>query len=160
MPVYPGSTFHSVHYFHANVWPRSVPLGGGFHVLALVSPGTSSEKVAFSDNTQVTCAAALTTWQSAIGEDPVTIPQSLALVKARFLLRTVADDNGAVEVAKVEVASTGSGLIATVEIDHKVVAAQAVNTVVDGINLGVTALTNAYAVPNSAEADYIYGSSS
>jgi hypothetical protein len=154
MPSYPPSHTTTLHFFDATV---RLKYSGGFLITALISPSTVYEKSAFDDTTQVTVAAALNSWEAVRVEWPLS--QSVAFEKATVTLRTPPDSDGRVVGSTVTIVSSGIGLTATVERDHKVQASQSVDSVMQGIQLGIDDLTNAYAAPASAEAEYLYSSS-
>jgi hypothetical protein len=154
MSTYPPNHFKTLDFFHATVWSK---FSGGFLIVALLSPDTTFEKVAFDDSTQVTMSAAWNAWESVRVEWPLA--QSVAFEKVIVLLRTPPDSGGRVISSTVTVVSSGVGLTVTVERDHQVQIAQSVDTVMQGIQLGIDDLTNAYAAPASADAKYLYSSS-
>jgi hypothetical protein len=154
MPTYPPNHFKTLDYFNATVWPK---YSGGFLIVALITPDTTFEKVAFDDSTQLTMSAAWSAWEAVRAEWP--LPQTVAFEKVIVLLQTPPDSDGRVVGSTVTVVSSGVGLTVTVERDHQVQVAQSVDTVMQGIQLGIDDLTNSYAAPASASAKYLYSSS-
>ena len=120
--------------------------GGGFLIVVVSSPGTSSEEVVFSDATQITVAAALAAWEAIEDLDSGNYVRT-------HLLGTAA---GNATVAT-NVWNTAGGFFAVSNLSGvtKPIIAS-VNDRAAGISQAITVQTNGQSAPTSAQADYYY----